>query len=67
MGQSPIRSGTTTFVEVIGVAVGSQTLGRLYPRIGPRVMCTIGGFGLTLYLARSCSSTTRPACGWCAA
>ncbi len=51
MGESPIRSGTTTFVEVIGVAVGSQTLGRLYPRIGPRAMCTIGGIGLTLYLA----------------
>ena len=51
MGQTPIKSGTTTFVEVIGVAVGSQTLGRLYPRIGPRIMCTIGGFGLTLYLA----------------
>jgi EmrB/QacA subfamily drug resistance transporter len=51
MGQSPIQSGTTTFVEVIGVAVGSQTLGRLYPRIGPRIMCTIGGFGLTLFLA----------------
>jgi EmrB/QacA subfamily drug resistance transporter len=51
MGESPIRSGTTTFVEVIGVAVGSQTLGRLYPRIGPRVMCTIGGVCLTLYLA----------------
>ncbi len=50
MGQSPIQSGTTTFVEVIGVAVGSQTLGRLYPRIGPRIMCTVGGFGLTLFL-----------------
>ena len=50
MGQTPIKSGTTTFVEVIGVAVGSQTLGRLYPRIGPRIMCTIGGFGLTLFL-----------------
>jgi EmrB/QacA subfamily drug resistance transporter len=51
MGESPIRSGTTTFVEVIGVAVGSQTLGRLYPRIGPRAMCSIGGICLTLYLA----------------
>jgi EmrB/QacA subfamily drug resistance transporter len=51
MGESPIKSGTTTFVEVIGVAVGSQTLGRLYPRIGPRLMCTIGGFCLTLFLA----------------
>jgi EmrB/QacA subfamily drug resistance transporter len=51
MGETPIKSGTTTFVEVIGVALGSQTLGRLYPRIGPRVMCTIGGVGLTLFLA----------------
>ncbi len=51
MHQSPIESGTTTFVEVIGVAVGSQTLGRLYPRIGPRVMCGIGGICLTAYLA----------------
>lgn len=34
--QSPIGSGTTTFVEVIGVGVGSQTLGRLYPRLGPQ-------------------------------
>jgi EmrB/QacA subfamily drug resistance transporter len=51
MGESPIRSGTTTFVEVIGVAVGSQTLGRLYPRIGPRAMCSIGGICLSLYHA----------------
>jgi EmrB/QacA subfamily drug resistance transporter len=51
MGQTPIGSGTTTFLEVIGVGIGSQTLGRLYPRIGPRVMCTIGGIGLTIFLA----------------
>jgi MFS family permease len=51
MHQSPIASGTTTFVEVIGVAVGSQTLARLYPRIGPRIMCVIGGLCLTSYLA----------------
>jgi len=50
MGQSPIQSGSTTFVEVIGVAVGSQTIGRLYPRIGPRLLCTMGGACLTLYL-----------------
>ncbi len=41
--QSPIGSGTTTFVEVIGVGVGSQTLGRLYPRLGPRVLTGVGG------------------------
>lgn len=50
MGQSPIQSGTTTFLEAIGVGVGAQTLGRFYPRFGPRVMCVIGGIGLTLYL-----------------
>jgi predicted MFS family arabinose efflux permease len=51
MGQSAIRSGTTTFLEVIGVAVGSQTIGRLYPRFGPRVIAVIGGLCLTAYLA----------------
>jgi EmrB/QacA subfamily drug resistance transporter len=49
--QSPIGSGTTTFVEAIGVAVAAQTLGRLYPRIGPRVMAGVGAAGLSLYLA----------------
>jgi EmrB/QacA subfamily drug resistance transporter len=49
--QSPIGSGTTTFLEAVGVGVGSQTLGRLYPRFGPRVMCTAGGLSLTVYLA----------------
>jgi predicted MFS family arabinose efflux permease len=51
MGQSAIRSGTTTSLEVIGVAVGSQTIGRLYPRYGPRVIAVMGGLCLTVYLA----------------
>jgi EmrB/QacA subfamily drug resistance transporter len=51
MHQTPIQSGTTTFLEAVGVGVGAQTLGRLYPRFGPRVMCVIGGLGLTVYLA----------------
>src|SRR5262249_2480345 len=50
MGQSPIQSGTTTFVEVIGVAIGSPTLCRPLPRIGPRLLCTTGGVCLTIYL-----------------
>jgi EmrB/QacA subfamily drug resistance transporter len=50
MHQSPIGSGTTTFLEAVGVGVGAQTLGRLYPRFGPRILCTIGGIGLTVYL-----------------
>jgi EmrB/QacA subfamily drug resistance transporter len=45
-GQSPLGSGTTTFVEAIGVGVASQTLGRLYPVFGPRVMSVIGGAGI---------------------
>jgi EmrB/QacA subfamily drug resistance transporter len=49
--QSPIGSGTTTFVEVIGVGVGSQTLGRLYPRLGPRALAEIGAITLTAYMA----------------
>ena len=51
LGQSPIGSGTTTFVEVIGVGVGSQTLGRLYPRLGPRALAEIGAITLTAYMA----------------
>ena len=50
MHQSPIASGTTTFLEVIGIAVGSQTLGRLYPRFGPRILAGIGGILVTVYL-----------------
>jgi EmrB/QacA subfamily drug resistance transporter len=49
--QTPIGSGTTTFVEVIGVGVGSQTLGRLYPRLGPRALAAIGAVMLTAYMA----------------
>ncbi len=51
MHQSPIGSGTTTFAEAIGVGVGAQTLGRLYPRLGPRVMTGFGAIGLTVYMA----------------
>jgi EmrB/QacA subfamily drug resistance transporter len=51
MGQTPIQSGTTTFLEAVGVAIGAQTLGRLYPRFGPRIMCGVGGILLTVYLA----------------
>jgi EmrB/QacA subfamily drug resistance transporter len=49
--QSPVGSGTTTFVEALGVALGAQTLGRLYPRVGPRVMAGVGAAGLVAYLA----------------
>jgi MFS family permease len=41
---SPISSGTTTFLEAIGVLVASQSVGRLYPRLGPRKMACGGAF-----------------------
>jgi EmrB/QacA subfamily drug resistance transporter len=50
LGQSPLSSGSTTFLEALGVALGAQTLARLYPRVGPRVLATLGGLILTLYL-----------------
>jgi EmrB/QacA subfamily drug resistance transporter len=48
--QSPLGSGLTTFVEAIGVIVAAQTLGRLYPRLGPRIMAGIGSAGLAIYM-----------------
>ncbi len=48
--QSPLASGTTTFLEAVGVGVGAQTLLRLYPRFGPRPLATAGGAGLILFL-----------------
>ena len=51
LGQSPIQSGTTTFVEAIGVGVAAQTIGRLYPRLGPRVLGGCGAIALTVYMA----------------
>jgi EmrB/QacA subfamily drug resistance transporter len=47
--QSPLTSGTTTCVEALGVAVGSQTVGRLYPRLGPRVLAAGGGILLSVF------------------
>ena len=41
-GQSAVSSGLTTFVEAIGVVLTTQTVGRLYARVGPRAMSTVG-------------------------
>jgi EmrB/QacA subfamily drug resistance transporter len=46
--QSPLQSGLTTFVEAFGVVLSTQTLGRLYSRVGPRRMSTGGLVLLTL-------------------
>ena len=65
--QSPLGSGSTTFLEAIGVAIGAQTLARLYPRIGPRVLAALVPRCSPCTSACSCSSSRGPACGWCAA
>ncbi len=49
--RSPLQSGLTTFVEVLGVAVSAQTLGRLYPRLGPRVLAGCAGAGMAAIFA----------------
>lgn len=51
LGRSPLDSGLTTFVEAIGVVLAAQTLGRLYPRVGPRVLAGCCELGLTVVLA----------------
>jgi EmrB/QacA subfamily drug resistance transporter len=48
--QTPFGSGSTTFFEAIGVLVVSQTLARLYPRLGPRVMATVGSLAVVTTL-----------------
>jgi EmrB/QacA subfamily drug resistance transporter len=50
-GLSPLGSGATTFVEAVGVMFASQAVGRLYPRFGPRVLCTVGAVGVSALLA----------------
>jgi EmrB/QacA subfamily drug resistance transporter len=40
-GQSALDSGLTTFFTACGVMCASQTIGRLYPRIGPRRMTVV--------------------------
>ncbi len=48
--QSPLSSGLTTFVEAIGVVCATQTVGRLYTRVGPRRMSGVGMVVLTLLI-----------------
>jgi EmrB/QacA subfamily drug resistance transporter len=50
-GQSPFGSGATTFVEAVGVMAAAQPVGRLYVRLGPRVMMTAGAIGVAALLA----------------
>lgn len=49
-GQSAFDSGLTTFCTAFGVMCASQTIGRLYPRIGPRRMTAVSQFSQALML-----------------
>jgi EmrB/QacA subfamily drug resistance transporter len=50
LGRTPLQSGLTTSVEALGVVLAAQTLGRLYPRLGPRVFAGCAGLALALVL-----------------
>ena len=51
-GVSALQSGLSTFPEAIGIMVGAQIAGRIYPHIGPRRLMVGGllGVGTTLAL-----------------
>lgn len=51
VGQSSLAAGLTSFATALGVMVASQTVGRVYERLGPRRMAAIGQIGLALTLA----------------
>ena len=46
LGLSALDAGLSTFPEAIGVMLGAQIAGRVYPRIGPRRMMTGGMLGV---------------------
>jgi MFS family permease len=46
LGASPLTSGLSTFPEAIGIMLGAQSAGRLYPRFGPRRIIAGGAGGV---------------------
>jgi EmrB/QacA subfamily drug resistance transporter len=50
LGTSALVSGLSTFPEAIGVMIGAQVGGRLYPRIGPRRLVAAGLCGVAAVL-----------------
>jgi len=50
-GVSALTSGLATFPEAIGVLVSSQLVARVYPKVGPRRLCTGGLSGVAVCMA----------------
>jgi EmrB/QacA subfamily drug resistance transporter len=50
-GVSALQSGLSTFPEAIGIMIGAQVAGRIYPRIGPRRLMISGLLGVATTLA----------------
>lgn len=49
-GVSALQSGLSTFPEALGILAGSQVATRLYPRVGPRRLMTVGFLGVAATL-----------------
>src|SRR3954452_22074314 len=49
-GVSPLQSGLSTFPEAIGIMLGAQVAGRIYPYLGPRRLMTGGLLGVATTL-----------------
>jgi EmrB/QacA subfamily drug resistance transporter len=58
LGLSALGSGLSTFPEAIGVMMGAQIAGRLYPRIGPRRLMVAGLLGVAATTGSLAAVTT---------
>jgi EmrB/QacA subfamily drug resistance transporter len=54
LGRSALESGLTTFLAATGVLTATQTVGRIYPYVGPRRMIFAGMLWLAVMLVIMC-------------
>lgn len=59
LGRSPMEAGLLTFPEAAGVLVGTQIVGRMYARVGPRRLLAAGQLAVTMVLVLLALVTTR--------
>jgi EmrB/QacA subfamily drug resistance transporter len=59
-GVSPSESGSITFLEAVGMIVGSQVVARLYPSVGPRRLVVGGcaGVAVAVFVCTALTETT---------